>query len=362
MIVLEQGQLGKILGAIADELDIPDSKYQDAKGKYEAVGEWLGRNDSSLFKFQPKIFAQGSIRLGTCVKPLEQDEFDIDLVCKLFIPLSASQSYVYGVVGNRLREHGYYRKILEPQNRCWRLNYAGEFHMDVLPAIPDNARNDKSLLVPDKELKSWKESNPEGYADWFFRQMEVRRMILLKEADVESIPEHQIKTPLQRSVQLLKRHRDIVFKDDLDDKPISIIITTLAAKAYKNEADVFEALVNIVEGMPAQFDIVDGQYAVLNPINKKENFADKWQKHPQRRVKFFQWLAQVKSQLEQTLQFKNTQEVLETFKPTYGEKIVEKAGSKILPTLGTTAIIKGRDVSVPHIEIRNPNKPWSSVG
>lgn len=360
MIIEEQKQLGTILESIADELDIPDSKYKDAKNKYEAVGDWLGRDDSNLSEFQPRIFAQGSIQLGTCVKPLGRDEFDIDLVCRLLISAKVSQSKIYNSVGNRLKEHGHYEEILEGKNRCWRLNYAGEFHMDILPAIPDDDRNDGSLLIPDKELKNWKASNPEGYAEWFFRQMEIMRRILLEKAEVDDIPEHRIKTPLQKSIQLLKRHRDIAFKDDLDDKPISIIITTLAAKAYNNEADVFEALSNIIDQMPEQLDIVDGHYAVLNPTNEEENFADKWPKHPQRKEKFFQWLDQIERELEQALRTGNIDEIFESLKPTFGERIVEKAGSGILPGVAPAVISKDKE-EPSHVEIRNPNKLWGQI-
>lgn len=361
MITAEQQQLGKILGAIADELDIPDSKFQDAKNKYEAVGVWLGKDESGLSEFQPQISPQGSIRLGTCVKPLGRDEFDIDLVCKLLISSNVEQSKVYNLVGNRLRENGNYERILEPKNRCWRLNYAGEFHMDILPAIPDDLRNDGSLLVPDKELKSWKPSNPKGYADWFFKQMEIRRAILLKEAEVERIPEHRVKTPLQKAIQILKRHRDIMFENDPDDKPISIIITTLAAKAYQNEADLFEALINIINGMPNQFDYVNGQIAVLNPTNEKENFADKWQKEPQRKEKFFKWLSDIKSDLEKALRTSNEEEILESLKPNFGKRIVEKAASNILH--GVAPVIIGSvSEAPPHVEICNPNKPWGQSG
>ena len=53
------------------------------------------------------------------------------------------------------------------------------------------------------------------------------------------------KSPLQRVVQILKRHRDLMFNGD-ESKPISIIITTLAARAYNKETDVLDALVNVV--------------------------------------------------------------------------------------------------------------------
>jgi hypothetical protein len=66
---------------------------------------------------------------------------------------------------------------------------------------------------------------------------------------IEDVPEYEVKTPLQRVVQLLKRHRDIHFQDDLANRPVSIIITTLAAQAYANQEDLFEALTSVVKDM-----------------------------------------------------------------------------------------------------------------
>ncbi|MBN2093353.1 nucleotidyltransferase [candidate division KSB1 bacterium] len=329
MLTREQQELEKILEAITEELDIPDSKYEDATKKYKTVDDWLRRSTSTLFPYKPKIFAQGSFRLGTCIKPLGQDEYDIDLVCKLQIKPNSNQKDIYNLIGDRLKENEIYKSKLESKNRCWRLNYAGDFHMDILPAIPDDKRNDSSILVPDKELKVWQCSNPEGYISWFIKQMEVQ-WNLLKSAKnkAEEIPEYTIKTPLQRSIQILKRHRDIVFLNDLADKPISIIITTLAAKAYNNEADLFEALSNIIKGMPKQFDFKDGELAVLNPTNDDENFADKWKKHPQRKDNFLSWLNSLDESLNEILNLRGPH-VKKALDKLFGDKIVDNAFKKL---------------------------------
>ena len=115
---------------------------------------------------------------------------------------------------------------------------------------------------------------------------------------IEEVPDYRIKTTLQRSIQLLKRHRDIMFQDDPNDKPISIIITTLAALAYSNQADLYDALISIVGGMPSHIQILNGSSWIPNPVNPKENFADKWQENPQKELKFRSWLLKVQSDLE----------------------------------------------------------------
>jgi hypothetical protein len=69
-------------------------------------------------------------------------------------------------------------------------------------------------------------------------------------ASIETVPPYEWKTPLQRSVQLLKRHRDVMFRDNPSVGPISMIITNLAAHAYAGEPDILSALTNIVDKMP----------------------------------------------------------------------------------------------------------------
>ena len=61
-------------------------------------------------------------------------------------------------------------------------------------------------------------------------------------ASIDDVPTWERRTPLQRTIQILKRHRDVRFKDNCEFAPISMIITTLAAQAYQGEEDLYEAL------------------------------------------------------------------------------------------------------------------------
>ena len=37
-----------------------------------------------------------------------------------------------------------------------------------------------------------------------------------RQAQVEDVPEYKVKTPLQQAIQILKRHRDIMFVKDAE--------------------------------------------------------------------------------------------------------------------------------------------------
>lgn len=332
MIITEEiKQLSEILEILCIELEISRSQYEDAKQKYEDVGAWLNAEDSELAESDPEIYPQGSFSLGTTVKPLGQEEFDIDLVCELQNSGYENQSSTKMKIGNRLVSHETYKKMLEEKNRCWRLNYAGNFHMDILPAIPNRNKCASCILVPDKRFREWKDSNPKGYVEWFENKMlEIKKAILKELKEVEDLPDYgpDIKTPLQRSVQLLKRHRDFIFRDEEDNAPISIVITTLAAKAYRNEANLYNALLNIIDGMPSQVDYIAGFPAVINPTNSNENFAEKWTSDPEKFDYFNEWLMKLRQNINKILEKRGINEIGEALGSIFGEEYTKKTIGK----------------------------------
>jgi len=343
------------------------------------VGDWLNKEDSPISVHDPQIFPQGSFRLGTMIKPINDgDEYDIDLVCEMntLSKDRVTQKQLKDMVGDRLKANERYRKMLSERNRCWRLQYAdsAHFHMDILPAIPDHGINGiaemiganfaaSAIIITDKDLRLWRCSNPVGYAEWFRERMRVqfnaKRMLLAESlrASVEDVPEYKVKTPLQRSIQILKRHRDIMFENDRDDRPISIIISTLAARAYNNEADLLDALQNIVSKMPNLIERDEkGNAFVANPVNPLENFADKWEKHPERETKFRKWLKQVRADLDAALSAESLRDMTEGLKPRLGDRIVNNAVSTTFPTRNRTFSVAA--LVAPNIRITQPSKPW----
>ncbi len=315
-----------LIGAV-EILDMPDDLLQSARLKYQEVGQWLGEPESELFTNTPKVYPQGSMRLGTMISPFtDKDEYDVDLVCLLdFKKENISQKELKKCVGQRLRQHPEYRKVLGEGRRCWTLDFKGQFHMDILPSISDQEGLPHSILITDKELVRWQHSNPKGYATWFQIQMktdfdqEKQRLARVMSLSVEEVPNWKIKTPLQRSIQLLKRHRDVYFQADQEDKPISIIISTLAAKAYENKSNLSETLVHIVDHMHQYLEVKNGVYWVENPVNKKENFADKWQVHPKRQKKFFIWIQKIQSDIKNALDTQGIDEVTKFLSGSFGK-------------------------------------------
>lgn len=281
-------------------LDLPQGLAAEATEEYNNVAAWLRASDSPLTGYSLALYPQGSFRLGTPVRPVvRQDEFDIDLVCEIGIAKdSVSQERLKKMVGDRLKADAQKRATLRERRRCWTLGYAKRFHLDVLPTIPDVERGGTCVLLTDTELRHWQHSNPNGYAAWFYGRMhriDEARATLAKSLSVtvDRVPEWWVRTALQRSVQVLKRHRDVHFEQNLDSRPVSVILTTLAGHAYRGEGELLDALQGIIEGLDAHVETRDGKWVIRNPANEEENFADKWNERPALRDAFMKWRDQV---------------------------------------------------------------------
>lgn len=357
MLINERQILASILQTSAEQLDIPDHVYEDATLKYEDVGEHLAADDSDLRAYKPQIYVQGSFRLGTVVQPYgHSGEYDIDLVCQLEMRKeSVSQNDLKAKVGDRLKIREDLAKILKPSRRCWILDYPAEvgmpgFHMDVLPSIPNEERKPTGILLTDTELTKWQKSNPVAYAEWFKKRMDVifrlKKAALAESmaASIEDVPDWRVKTPLQRCVQILKRHRDIYFENKPDIRPVSIILTTLAAHAYQNEEDIFDALNGITKRMPNFIENRNGRWWVQNPVDDGENFADKWNDYPERRAAFMVWLQKVSSDFARVSKANTVYDGLTILGESLGRQAMDKVAIELgvmrasfLPAIVSTA-------------------------
>ncbi|MFW6131603.1 MAG: nucleotidyltransferase [Candidatus Aminicenantaceae bacterium] len=390
-----------IILEIAKAIDIPDSAYQTAEKRYQDFGEWLERADSSCIIYNPHVFSQGSFRLGTVIHPInEKEEYDLDLACILKDRLTKathSQKKLKNIIGNEVESYRQYRQIedkKEEKRRCWRLHYKDQlkFHLDILPCIPEDVPSkinikemmiesgSKELLaeeiskltvaITDKEKQNfpiisndWNISNPEGYAIWYESKMKLaeeflRKQLLIERVEkIDDLPTYKWKTPLQRVVQILKRHRDKMFLDVPSEmKPISIIITTLAAEAYQGESEVAEALGNILNRIP-EFISSQGP-RVPNPVNTKEDFADKWPTPEGQKLKleknFWNWLRQAQVDFNLIESTDDMDFIVEQTKVKYG-LILDSDDLKKKIGTGVPSIImkpKSHEISKPAA------KPW----
>ena len=402
------------LAAQASDLDISPTIHQRAVRSYKAVGEWLDGGEYEGTLNGVSIHPQGSFEHGTVIKPLKglrKAGYDIDLVCQLSISKGeTSASYIKDAIGERLKEHETYKNLLDEEGRrCWTLEYAEDtegnsFHLDILPSVAESAdviehlrlhtdhpeMVDTAIAITHKETDthhSWLTSNPRGYSEWFkgmnnaafqliapFGRQQIFEGNRLMFASVDDVPDQLIRTPLQQTIQIMKRHRDIRFSghDSEDFKPISMIITTLAARLYENESDVFSALNNIAEKLRLYSTLVegrapmiegdiiqrrpDGTWYVGNPVNNQENFADRWHEDGGARAEaFFEWASWVSNDLVEIARNPDFDTIVGSVQEHFDEPTAPDVDAPVKMAPAAPYIIK------PHVEIEAPSSPWCNT-
>lgn len=442
MLTESELQFSDILKDISRALDIPPGKYKRAIDRAAAVRRHLESGHYHGSASLPDIYMQGSFELGTIVKPIKdgkEADYDVDIVCQLSIAkATTTPKAIKTMVGDRLNADADYKHMLDKEGRrCWTLEYPDEggigFHMDILPSIPmdDAGRQllneravsdryhkhaiDLTELDENSSAYLWKEggSNPRGYAKWFadinscspdyIKLSESQRQDISKStlndngqpifASSRDVPNALVRTPLQRAIQILKRHRDFYFNDNPDHKPISMIITTLITRFYANEQNLLVTLNNTIQKISdfAQYNVTDlrcsenvmetqsildyigdhnpsidkpiyklnGKWYVPNPVNPAENFADRWDS--EKAASFFGWIKKVKHDFELALEQKGGfLELSETLRPIFGQKAINDAfiinaermkqglSKKIMKTTPITGVLSSKGT------IKNP--------
>jgi len=277
-------QIDDLLDKMAEEIQLDSTRYERMKTSYEAVKSWIEADELFFHPYRYDVYPHGSVRILTTVKPIAKDEFDLDIVIHLKSNTPHTPQRIYNELKRRIGENGKYRGIMELKKRCIRLNYAGDFHMDILPGVQENEFDQNRIKVPDRELGNWVSSNPRGYADWFLGQANLVKESLLEKAfSAENLPRDNFKNkkPLQRAVQLIKRYRDIYFQKDDTYKTSSIILTTIAGVFYSGEDSIFDTIDKIITTIRTKVNEPTGRLRVLNPVNPNEDFTDKWDTEPE---------------------------------------------------------------------------------
>lgn len=296
----------------AHAISLPEGLYRTITDRYNTLQEILQAADDPVLQ-RAHVFAQGSIRLRTAIRPAPGAEgelatVDADAVIWLENADYAQSDHVLRAIEKRFSEGSRVETPIRKLRRGIRIVYADEapgFHIDVTPArnISANTLSEGhgALQVPDRE-QGWKASSPIAYSDWLHRvgslslqvmvmdAMNFREGVVVKasQEDMPAYGEYIDANVLRAAIKLLKRHRDLWALRNAtltDYRPISAVLTTLAARAYEkmvHEAVVrsplrpLDALLQLIRLMPTFIVGGPGTWCVQNPVDPGENFAEKW--------------------------------------------------------------------------------------
>lgn len=208
------------------------------------------------------VIPTGSWAHRMIIKPVcADDEFDADILLLVeeqddWLP----RDYIEQL-HSTFQSSGVYKSIAQRKTRCVRIDYAGDFHIDVVPYMErDSGHFITNRLEPAGEGR-FEASNPEAFSAWIDERQRVSNGRFIK------------------VVRLLKYLRD--YKNTFTC--VSIILTTLLGNevneieaSYSPElyADLPSALVTLLERLTKS--LPSTMPAVMDPAGTGDNFTDRY--------------------------------------------------------------------------------------
>lgn len=222
-----------------------------------AVRTWenLLKEDEEIKKIFNDFFVQGSFAVSTAIRPQNDQEFDVDAVLLLDLDDSMEPRELIDFIADRMKMNEKYKDNIKKKDRCIRVDYSGDFHIDIVPA---KNIDEEWILIPSKKEDEWVETNPAGFIEW------------CKDIEAESGNKFSTVT------KILKYWRDT--KVGKDTAPKSILLTTLIGGNIDYKNSVAESLVLTLEELIQNLDnyVVNGEPYVENPSLAGENLARDW--------------------------------------------------------------------------------------
>lgn len=301
--------IDETLKDIAESITLNDSRIQKFKSSYNAVLDLLKKDEEFFAKYEKliNIFPQGSARLGTTIKP-ENDDFDLDLVIHIDLPYqNFSFQDIYKHLWRVLSTDGTYSSMVSKKKRCIRIDYKSDnYHMDILPALSFDQNNKNRLAVPDRKEHKWTVSNPEGFAEWFKKKA---TFIIMQEDFSRALDTSEFTksndNPLKSAIKILKMYRNQYYIGEKEELKLpSIIITTLAAHSYNNGTLISTILKDFI-AYCKKGRKYGSIYHFCNPIEENEIYSERWEDNPEIYHAFTGFLDNLEKQLNQLAQEKD---------------------------------------------------------
>lgn len=237
-------------------------QFTAQKDRWNDLAEFLGERLTQSSGYSIRTWLQGSYKFRTQIRPwMVGAEFDIDL--GIYFEWKGepkdgdhSPEELKAFVQNALVDYqddqdNEATGVADPKERCCRIAFAPDFHIDVPCYHLDSERDARALAT---ETKGWEVSDPKQIYEWFKNCQ-------------EDVPRKK----LRRLIRYLKMWAALRIEEA--ERPSSILLTVLAAEAFDSldlntvvdDDDIMEEAAMLIG------DRLDGDPTVPNPVNPDED-------------------------------------------------------------------------------------------
>jgi hypothetical protein len=290
--------LDAILAEIAVNIQLPPGLHATAVARYQAVCNYIERSGSPLEGRVSCLYPQGSMAIDATTSTRgTDDEYDLDAVAEI-MGGSEGPEALLDLLERALE--GYPVSGMERKTRCITLYYADGMHLDVTPARR-RAPKEKEGVIPHAkrgrpEEHRYVPMNAFAFCEWYKARcpLEDRFAIALSKrlyeehgvafaaAEVEDVPEQTpllIKSVATVALQLIKRHRNILYADASGRMPPSVMLSCHAGYASSPGMGLADMVMRQARWTAREIDRAAREHRLIdvpNPEYGAEHFTDRW--------------------------------------------------------------------------------------
>ena len=244
---------------LSDEVNLNETRLQRLKGSSSAVDTFLSTNLDAYEKTE----RQGSYGLKTIIKPVGTCEYDADMLVYMAHDEGKEPKDYINDVYNCLRANDNYKDKVHKRTRCVYIDYAGDFHLDLVPCITQQnwLTQEEEYFICNNKENEFETTDGTGYRDWFNEKTRITH------------------GNLKRVTRLLKFLRD--HKGNFSVK--SILLTTLIGNSVyasdedsENFKDIPIALKAISNRINSFLQTRILMPEICNPVLAGESFTRHW--------------------------------------------------------------------------------------
>lgn len=341
--------LDAVLAEIAISIQLPPGLHAKAVDRYEAVRRYIERPGSPLYGRVACFYPQGSMRIDATISTRgTDDEYDIDIVAEIEGRDDGPEALLDDL---EAALEGYPVTRIVRQTRCVTLYYADGMHLDVTPARRTAPKEKEGVIAHAKKGAGgapacYVAMNAFAFGEWYTARTPVeerfakalnRRLyeqagVVFADADVHDVPEQTpllIKSVTTVALQLLKRHRNIVYASATGRLPPSIVLSCHAGHAARPGMGLADMVIRQARWTARAIDDAARAGRLLsvpNPEYAAELFTDRWPETQDQQVDYAHRLHALAEGLEAArngdVQLEDLQAWLRT---QFGEQVVTRS-------------------------------------
>lgn len=292
-------------------VNLNDTRIARLNSRVDTVTSFL-RGHEVFGEYFIDVVPQGSYAQRTIIKPVSGREFDADVLLAMKQHPTWTPSEYTAELKRAFANSSIYKGMSHKRTRCVYIDYADDFHIDVIPFIEEKP------AITNNKIDDWETTDPQAFNAW----LEGKSRVVGGGR-------------LQAVIRLLKYVRDSKTTFSIKSVILTILVGRVVESWHTNSnqnyyADVPTALLHVVEDLDVYLQSNPYLPSIMDPAETGRDFRERWDQDGY--ANFRNWIHYYAGKIRGAYESENVETSLAAWQAVFGSsfkapKAFEKAAS-----------------------------------